>query len=493
MANPGRTGFGLVVAVALLTAGCSSGDGPTGVGSKKNTVVSLAFKNPDTVSAGSEIQLVVEARNADGGTVSGPSVTYATSTPSVATVAPGGVLRAVSEGTVTIGASTSNGVSANMVMRVLRASGVLTIFPTSIVAFPGATGTFVPRLLDANGNPGNLGFVNYTSSNLAVARVASDGSISTVGLGTATITAESGGRTAKTTVVVKAETPNEFHIERTYVNEEHRKYDSHFKIATEKWEKVLRKDLPDARIDVAANQCYQGAPAFTGLVDDVRVALAVRKIDGRGGVVGRAGPCVVRDARPGSLLEYGLPVFGVVEIDEDDIQEMASSGSLSGVIAHEIGHILGIGTLWFTTGPGALASTKVPGDPRYTGAEGVKASVSLGYIRPGQTVPLENAGGSGTNSSHWRVSVFHNEIMTGWVAPNALISATTLGSLKDIGYEVEFGGIPIASAKATGGVLASLAAPIAQAPSGTKIKDEVIEPLFVVTSGGTVPVGRTRP
>src|SRR5262249_40984226 len=53
-------------------------------------------------------------------------------------------------------------------------------------------------------------------------------------------------------------------------------------------------------------------------------------------------------------------------------------------------------------------------------------------------VPVENTGGAGTRDSHWRESVFVNELMTGFVgnAGNPL-SRLTAASLQDVGYVVD--------------------------------------------------------
>ena len=55
-------------------------------------------------------------------------------------------------------------------------------------------------------------------------------------------------------------------------------------------------------------------------------------------------------------------------------------------------------------------------------------------------VPVENVGtvGDGTRDSHWRESVFDHEIMTGFIDRTSNpLSATTVGSLQDLGYVVD--------------------------------------------------------
>ena len=51
-------------------------------------------------------------------------------------------------------------------------------------------------------------------------------------------------------------------------------------------------------------------------------------------------------------------------------------------------------------------------------------------------VPVENLGGGGTRDSHWRESVFGNEFMTGFIDSVNPVSKVTIGSMQDLGYEV---------------------------------------------------------
>src|SRR5690606_17727901 len=97
---------------------------------------------------------------------------------------------------------------------------------------------------------------------------------------------------------------------------------------------------------------------------------------------------------------------------------------------HEIGHVLGIGTIW--NYKGLLQGAGTP-DPRFIGAQAMQAYRSLGGLEVG--IAVENTGSSGTRDSHWRESIFGNELMTGYVGsvPNPL-SAITVASLQDLGY-----------------------------------------------------------
>ncbi len=55
-------------------------------------------------------------------------------------------------------------------------------------------------------------------------------------------------------------------------------------------------------------------------------------------------------------------------------------------------------------------------------------------------MPVENTGATGTRDSHWRESIFRNELMTGYLSgiPNPM-SAMTVASLQDLGYTTNSG------------------------------------------------------
>ena len=78
-------------------------------------------------------------------------------------------------------------------------------------------------------------------------------------------------------------------------------------------------------------------------MDDLLIDASVVAIDGAGGILGQAGPDWVRSA---SL----LPFHGEMEFDSADVSSMYNGGTLYSVILHEIGHILGLGTLWSSLG-----------------------------------------------------------------------------------------------------------------------------------------------
>ena len=125
-----------------------------------------------------------------------------------------------------------------------------------------------------------------------------------------------------------------------------------FDAAAARWSQVIRTGLPDVAINAPANLCGTDAPAFAGTVDDVLIDASIVAIDGPGGTLGLAGPCLTRSGG-------GLPALGAMQFDSADVAALQASGQLQAVILHEMGHVLGIGTLWgsLLSGAGTAATS----------------------------------------------------------------------------------------------------------------------------------------
>jgi hypothetical protein len=201
-----------------------------------------------------------------------------------------------------------------------------------------------------------------------------------------------------------------------------------FDQAAARWSTLILGDIEDVEVSVPASEfgCY---PALDETIDDLVIFADIITIDGAGGVLGQAGPCLIRT-------EGLLSVVGRMRFDVADVTTLEANGRLNDVILHEMGHVLGIGSLWTLQG---LLQGRGGGDPIFTGATAraafLAATGPAGYS--GAIVPVENTGGAGTRDGHWRESVATNELMTGFLnAGTNPLSAITVTSLRDQGYLV---------------------------------------------------------
>ncbi len=194
------------------------------------------------------------------------------------------------------------------------------------------------------------------------------------------------------------------------------------------WQQVITADLRDVQANIPAGSCGSSDPGFSGKIDDIIIVASAPNIDGPKGILGQAGPCGIR----GSNLDKGLPFYGQMAFDAADIAAYEAEGKLENLILHEMGHVLGIGTLWesFEVISGAGSD-----NPTFIGANALNEWHTLGGS---SNVPVENQGGAGTRDGHWRESIFNTELMTGFSDPVQQLSRLTIASLKDLTYSVDF-------------------------------------------------------
>src|SRR5215204_641489 len=206
-----------------------------------------------------------------------------------------------------------------------------------------------------------------------------------------------------------------------------------FTDAQERWESLITGDLENIPLETLAEDCGPGSPALNQTIDDLVIFVTLGNIDGPGGVLGSAGPCFIRNSN-------NLSVLGAMIFDKQDLANIEDAGLLQTVILHEMGHVIGFGSLWPTMG--LLADPSLPPangtDPHFTGAQSITAFNQVGgSTYTGGKVPVEDIGGEGTADGHWRESIFINELETGFIdlGENPL-SIVTVSSLADQGYVV---------------------------------------------------------
>jgi hypothetical protein len=231
-----------------------------------------------------------------------------------------------------------------------------------------------------------------------------------------------------------------------------------FQSAASRWQQVITADLPDSNSAVSATDCDPKLTGFPSVnsVDDLVIFADVVTIDGPGGTLARAGPCLLRQSGT------QLPGVGTMEFDVADVAELRTKNHLLETITHEMGHVIGFGTLWklkggFLSGEGALG--ECGNAPTY-----IKSNAKTQYAALGGSgdVPVEgSADGSGPGScdSHWRESVFGTELMTPSIdtdspAANPL-SRLSIAALADLGYQVNLNAADNYSLASIGSILPS--------------------------------------
>ena len=235
--------------------------------------------------------------------------------------------------------------------------------------------------------------------------------------------------------------------------------------AVTRWQQIIYRHYgPPVTISGdTANSCGAGEPAKNGTITDVLILASFDSIDGAGKTLAEAGPCYLRTANSQALV-------GIMLFDTADVGSLVTSGQLNEVVLHEMNHVLGFGTVWNMPSPFfnfnclQLASNP-PGTLLDTyfacvngGAHAAAVFDSIGgtsYTGAGQTVgghivPLENCANApvtyptcagGTVNSHWRETVFGNELMTGYInAGTNPLSVLSVAAQQDIGYTVNYDG-----------------------------------------------------
>lgn len=195
-----------------------------------------------------------------------------------------------------------------------------------------------------------------------------------------------------------------------------------FKGAAKRWSAIVNGDLPDIKSSSITAKPGIGCK-YPKIIDDVYICARYEAIDGVGLILGSAGPTIIRT-------KGGLTVAGQMKFDSADMAAMRASGTLRSVVLHEIGHILGIGTLWQTQSITGSPSTNCP----YNGANANREYESLtGCTR----IPMELDGKAGTRCRHFDDGCMNSELMTGFINSRGdnPLSKMTIGSLQDLGYK----------------------------------------------------------
>lgn len=365
------------------------------------------------------------------------TVNWKSSNAAIASVNANGVVSANAPGSATITATSAQDStqSASAAITVTAPAPTpatvtgVTISPSSAALTVGATQTLTSTV---SGSGSYSTGVTWKSSNSSVASVTSSGLVTALAAGSATITATSTQDTSKsgsatltvTAPTTPAPTPSDpFNITIVFPANDGLTATQRqaFQTAAARWEKVIATGLPDATGVTVGS--------LTMNVDDLAIEASGVAIDGVGSILGKAGPTSIRSS--------GLPLSGKMQFDSADLANMEAGGTLTSVIMHEMGHVLGIGSLWSKNVQMNATTCTSATQVKYTGAGGLREYQNLG----GQVawVPVEDQYSTGTKCGHWKESVFKTELMTGFASSGAMpLSRITVGALADLGYQVNY-------------------------------------------------------
>jgi hypothetical protein len=236
---------------------------------------------------------------------------------------------------------------------------------------------------------------------------------------------------------VKTE-PKGFDIELLYISQFSDAEKQIIRAAADRWESILPADLFSIWLNIPATPnpvCGVPGLSTNTYVDDLVILVALFD-EGPGGTLAQAGPCQIRRGSNQDL----LPIIGFMAFDIQDIDGLSASGQLAETALHEMGHVMGVGSLWDPPPQFNQPSLLVGGgtaNPFFTGPLAIQAFDDAGGTTfSGNKVPVENTGGDGTRDSHWREAVFDDELMTGFaeVNPGEKLSMVTIQSLLDMGW-----------------------------------------------------------
>ncbi|MEL6218030.1 MAG: hypothetical protein AAFR79_06120 [Pseudomonadota bacterium] len=191
-------------------------------------------------------------------------------------------------------------------------------------------------------------------------------------------------------------------------------------------------------------------PGLAADIPFLEIDVTIDAIDGVSNILGFAGPTVATVSGG-----FVTPNAGQITLDVDDINNFLSFQGgidfIEAVAIHEMAHVMGfVPSVWDLNG---VVANEVDGFfTEYTGFYGLQAyntefAAELGG--PVAFIPLEDAGGPGTQGAHWDEQGFANfsllngtnanvnpEIMTGFLNNANYLSQTTRWSFQDIGYAV---------------------------------------------------------
>ncbi|HSA55164.1 MAG TPA: leishmanolysin-related zinc metalloendopeptidase [Gemmatimonadaceae bacterium] len=441
----------LLAAMGVSLGSCKDSTAPAVV----PTEITLSQSVLTLGSIGSSQSITATVKDQNGRVIPSPGLIWTSSITGVADVSPAGVVTAIGVGTTQITARADTARAHLLVTvpgRIVIQAGNNQAVPagTAVSARPairvtdlGSTPVVgISVTFAVSGGGGSITGATTTTDAQGVATVGSWTLGASPGTNTLTATVNGSGFQGNPATFSATGTGGQsFEIEVRYTSDlgsgqaPTTAQRAAFTAAAQRWGEIIVGDLTDLVLQVEAGSCAGwNRPALDEQVDDVIIYVLLEPIDGPFGVLGSAGPCFIRNSD-------NTAVMGVMRFDTADITRMETNGTLGAVIQHEMGHVLGLGTLWglfnLIANPSRPSSPGV--DTHYTGSNGIAGFDLIGGLNysSGSKVPLENNAQAGSADTHWRESVLAAELMTPAInAGTNPLSVLTARSLQDMGYAV---------------------------------------------------------
>lgn len=185
--------------------GCGAASGPVDPGSSTPVLTSVRVSfDADTIETGLFDTATASGVDQNGASIGVAGVTWSSTSPSVATIRPDGVITGLSSGQTTLVATASGRQGQRMLTVVRPVVAHLLMSPETARLVRGATLALVTSAITVNGRVVEGRPVAFTTSDATRATVTPSGVVTALSPGDVVVTAASEGTTASTNVTVTA-------------------------------------------------------------------------------------------------------------------------------------------------------------------------------------------------------------------------------------------------------------------------------------------------